>query len=210
MNLNDLNLLRHLYMKKYFCLMFFTATVISSLAQTKSDSSKHLRFKSVPINGTLDEFVLQMKKSGFTHTGTNDGLAILEGDFASYKSYIVGVSTLKTKDLVSKIAVLFPNHDTWSSLSSNYFDLKEMLSEKYGKPSESVEKFQSYAEPKNDNDKMYQVQFDKCKYYTIYKTENGTIQLSIEHEGVTKCFIKLAYFDKINGETVKKQALDDL
>ena len=85
-----------------------------------------------------------------------------------------------------------------------------MLSEKYGKPSESVEKFQSYAEPKNDNDKMYQVQFDKCKYYTIYKTENGTIQLSIEHEGVTKCFIKLAYFDKINGETVKKQALDDL
>ena len=73
--------------------MFFTATVISSLAQTKSDSSKHLRFKSVPINGTLDEFVLQMKKSGFTHTGTNDGLAILEGDFASYKSYIVGVST---------------------------------------------------------------------------------------------------------------------
>ena len=190
--------------------MFFTATVISSLAQTKSDSSKHLRFKSVPINGTLDEFVLQMKKSGFTHTGTNDGLAILEGDFASYKSCIVGVSTLKTKDLVSKIAVLFPNHDTWSSLSSNYFDLKEMLSEKYGKPSESVEKFQSYAEPKNDNDKMYQVQFDKCKYYTIYKTENGTIQLSIEHEGVTKCFIKLAYFDKINGETVKKQALDDL
>ena len=197
-------------MKKIFSLLFFTITVMSCLAQTKSDSSKHLIFKSVPINGTLEEFVLQMGKSGFTHLGTKDGTAIMEGDFASYKSCIVGVSTLKTKDLVSKIAVLFPNQNTWSTLSSNYFDLKEMLTEKYGKPSECVEKFQSYAEPRDDNDKMYQVKFDKCKYYTIYKIENGTIQLSIEHESVTKCFIKLAYFDKVNSETVKKQALDDL
>jgi hypothetical protein len=27
---------------------------------------------------------------------------------------------------------------------------------------------------------------------------------------VTRCFIKLAYFDKLNGDTIKKQALDDL
>lgn len=197
-------------MKKIFFSLIFVATVMTCFAQIKSDSSKHLSFKGVPINGTLDEFVIKMKSSGFTHTGTKDGIAILEGDFASYKSCTVAVATLKTKDLVSKISVRFPYCNTWSALSSNYFNLKDLLTEKYRKPSETVEKFQSYTEPKDDNQKMYEVKFDKCRYYTIYETEKGTIQLSIEHDGVTKCFIKLGYFDKINSETIKKQALDDL
>jgi hypothetical protein len=212
MNFIDINLQRHFYMKKVFSLLFFTVTVMTCFAQTISDSSKHLTFKGVPINGTLDEFVLQMKKNGFTNTGTKKGVAILEGDFASYKSCIVGVSTLKTKDLVSKITVLFPDRDTWSTLSSNYVNLKEMLTEKYGKPSDIVEKFDvpSYSPPKDDESKMYKVKFDNCKYHSIWQTDKGEIQLSIDHDGVTRCFVKLAYFDKINSEVVKKQAIDDL
>jgi hypothetical protein len=196
-------------MKKIFSSLVFTLTVMTCFAQVKSDTSKHLAFKGVPIDGTLDEFVLRMKKSGFTHTGTEDGTAILQGDFASYNSCIVGVSTLKTKDLVSKITVHFPDRDDWSSLSSNYFNLKQLLTEKYGKPSESVEKFQSYT-PDSDGSKMTQVKLGACKYYTTYETEKGTIQLAIEHDGIRRCFVKLAYFDKINSETVKKQALEDL
>ena len=196
-------------MKTIFTSLLFTLTVMNSFAQTKSDSSKHLTFKGVPIDGTLNEYVLKMKKSGFTHTGTKDGIALLKGDFASYKNCIVGVSTLKQKDLVSKIAVMFPDRDTWSSLSSNYFNLKELLTEKYGDLSESVEEFQSYT-PEDDGSKMIQVNLGACKYYTTYETAKGTIQLSIEYDGVTRCFVKLAYFDKINSEAVKKQALDDL
>ena len=150
-----------------------------------------------------------MKKAGFTHKGTKDGVAVLEGEFASYKNCIIGVSTMKQKDLVSKIGVMFPDRDTWSSLSSNYFNLKELLTEKYGSPSESTEEFQSYT-PDDDGSKMIQVQLGACKYYTTYDTEKGTIQLSIEHDGLTRCFVKLSYFDKINSEVVKKQALDDL
>ena len=55
-----------------------------------------------------------MKQNGFTHIGTEDGVAMLKGDFASYKNCIVGVATLKQKDLVSKITVIFPECDTWS------------------------------------------------------------------------------------------------
>jgi hypothetical protein len=199
-------------MKKIFSALIFTVIVISCFGQIKSDSSKHLTFKGVPINGTLDEFVLKMKKNGFTHTTTKDGIAVLEGDFASYKSCILGVSTLKTKDLVSKIAVLFPDRDTWSTLSSNYFSLKEMLTEKYGKPSDVVEKFDvpSYSQPKDDQSRMYKVQSDNCKYNSTWHTDKGEIQLSIDHDDVTRCFVKLVYFDKINSETVKKQAIDDL
>lgn len=104
---------------------------------------------------------------------------------------------------------MFPACENWSSLSSNYFNIKELLTEKYGKPFESIEEFQSFT-PEDDGSKFTQVQLGSCKYYTTYEIEKGTIQLSIEHDGATECFIRLAYFDKINSETVKKQALDDL
>lgn len=196
-------------MKYIISTFLFLVTVLASFAQIKSDSSKHLTFKGVPIDGTLSVYVSKMKQTGFTHQSTNDGLAILEGEFASYKNCTVGVSTLKQKDLVSKIAVIFPDRDNWSTLSSNYFNLKELLTEKYGDPSKSIEEFQSYT-PTNDGSKMNQVMLGACKYYTVYETGKGTIQLSIEHNGTTKCFVSLAYFDKINSDTEKKQALDDL
>ena len=111
--------------------------------------------------------------------------------------------------MVGKIVVIFPDRETWSSLSSNYFNLKELLTEKYGKSSESVEEFQSYT-PDDDGSKMIKVKLDACKYYTTYETEKGTIQLAVEHNDSGDCFVRLIYLDKINSETVKKQALDDL
>lgn len=195
-------------MKKSLLSLFLVLTTLLSFAQT----SDHLTFKGVPIDGTLEEYVSKMKKSGFSHLGTEDGTALLNGDFAGYKNCYVGVSTLKQKDLVHKIAVIFPDKDTWSTLSGNYFDLKRMLTEKYGKPSDVVEKFDvpSYSQPRDDQDKMYKVKFDNCKYYSIWETDKGEIQLSIDHNGVTNCFVKLAYFDKINSEKIKAKAIDDL
>jgi len=87
---------------------------------------------------------------------------------------------------------------------------KRTADEKYGKPTQSREEFQNAIRNDDDRFKMYEVQSDRCKYVTSYETEKGTIQLSIEHEDSRRCFVKLAYFDKINSETVRKQALDDL
>lgn len=151
-----------------------------------------------------------MKQNGFTHVGTEDGIAMLNGDFAGYKNCTVGVATLKGKDLVSKITVIFSDYDTWSYLSSNYYTIKELLTEKYGEPTEIVEKFDSYTEPKDDNSKMYEVGMNRCKYYTIYELENGTIELSIGNDGTSTGFVILSYFDKKNSEIIKQKAIDDL
>jgi len=199
-------------MKKIIISAIVVLIAMNSIAQTQvSDgSSVHLTFKSVPIDGTLSEYVLNMTKNGFTHIGTEDGIATLKGDFAAYKGCTVVVATMKQKDLVSKITVIFPECDTWSTLSSNYFSLKEMLTEKYGKPSDSVEKFQTDLQPKDDNMKMYEVKLDRCKYSTAFESEKGSIQLSIEHDGVAQCFVMLAYYDKINGNSIRAKAIDDL
>jgi hypothetical protein len=195
-------------MKKNILTTIILLFTFVSFAQ--SQTSEHLTFKGVPIDGTLAQYVSKMKQNGFIHSGTEDGTAILNGDFAGYKNCTVGVFTLNQNDLVFKIGVVFPEKETWSTLSGNYFDLKQMLSEKYGEPSDVVEKFDRYSQPKDDNSKMFEVQFDRCKYYSIYETEKGTIQLSIEHQSVTSCFIKLAYFDKINGSIIKVKAINDL
>lgn len=197
-------------MKKTLITLFLSLAVCMSFAQTNSDSSKHLAFKGVLLDGTLDEYVSKMKQNGFTHLSTEDGVAMLQGDFAGYKNCYVGVSTLKQKDLVYKIGVLFPEKDTWSTLSGNYFDLKKMLTEKYGKPSDVVEKFDGYSQPDDDEDRMYKVKFDNCKYSSIWQTGEGEIQLSIDHNSVISCFVKLAYFDKINSDKIRAKAKDDL
>ncbi len=199
-------------MKKIIISLIVVLTSMTALAQTQlnTDKSVHLTFKGVPINGTLSEYVAKMKQQGFTHMGTDDGVAMLRGDFAAYKGCIIGVATLKQTDLVSKITVIFPECETWSFLSSNYFSLKEMLTEKYGEPAECVEKFDTSFEPEDDNSKMHEVKFDNCKYYTIYETEKGSIQLTIARNSMMSCFVQLSYFDKINGDKIKDAAMNDL
>jgi hypothetical protein len=189
-------------------IIVLAAMISSAHAQVNAGSSAHLTFKGVPIDGTLREYIINMEKSGFTHIGTEDGIAILEGEFASYKSCNVYVVSLKQKDLVGKITVTFPESDTWSSLSFDYNSLKEMLTEKYGKPSDIVEKFEGY-QPTDDNSRMHELMMERCKYYTTYETEKGIIQLSIEHQ-VSLGYVMLAYFDKINGDIIKANAIDDL
>jgi hypothetical protein len=168
-----------------------------SLAQ--AGTSSHLTFNGVSIDGALSAYVLKMEKGGFTQIDSQDGYALLRGDVGSYKNCDVAVETLKEKDVVSKIAVMFPTCDTWSSLSSNYFSLKENLTAEYGRPWNQVEKFKGVT-PADDNSKMNAVKKDGSDFYTTYETPKGTVQLSIEHDRSQRCFVQVAYYDKINGE----------
>lgn len=198
-------------MKKTFLTVIVVLTAMISLAhaQVNDGSSAHLTFKGVPIDGKLSQYIVKMEKSGFAHIGTEEGIAFFEGEFASYPGCFVFVVSLKEIDLVGKVAVVLPESDTWSILSNNYFTLKELLTEKYGEPSEIVEEFVD-GEPSNDDMKMLAVKMDKCKYITSYETEKGTIDLSIEHQESQSCSVLIQYYDKINGDIIRAKAIDDL
>ena len=174
------------------------------------ENSNHLKFKGVPIDGKLKEFVSRMKRKGFKRLGSEDGVEVLQGDFAAYKECVIYVSTLDNKDLVSHISVVFPDQDTWEYLYGDYKNLKGLLTEKYGQPSEVTEKFQGYSKPEDNNSRMHEVKMDRCKYETRFKTEKGEIILWIDHESVTSCFVVLCYKDKINSGIIKNIAKDDL
>lgn len=175
-----------------------------------ASTSEHLAFKGVPIDGTLKQYVAGMKKAGFKYVGAQDGVAILQGDFAGYKGCEVYVSTLDGYDVVSNIVVKFPDEEIWRRLYGNYTNLKEMLTEKYGKPSLVNEKFQDSQYIDDDNDRMYAVSMDRCKYDTHFETEKGEIILWIEHGDFSSAFVCLQYLDKLNRNSIKQQAISDL
>ncbi len=188
-------------------MLIFACIAIGMSAQ---ETQEHLKFKGIPIDGTVNSFVAKLKQKGYTHLTTSDGVALLSGEFAAYKDCTIGVVSSKGRDSVCKVAVIFPAQDTWSALERNYLSLKNMLTTKYGEPSDCVETFQSYSQPEDDNARMYELKFDRCKYYTIFKTEQGAIQLELGHESVTRCYVLLSYFDTINQQAIYSDAMDDL
>lgn len=187
---------------------FLMILMSSSFAQ----SSEHLKFKGVPIDGTLNEYVNKMKQAGFYYETTEDGIALLSGEFAGYSDCIVGVKTLQKLNLVHEIVVLFPSQDKWAGLNYDYERLKTMLTKKYGEPDECIERFNapSYM-TMDDNAKMYQVERNNCEYYSKYDTNNGSISLTISNDGYEfGCRVKLFYTDKTNSAIFDDAVMEDL
>lgn len=194
-------------MNRSMSLIALMLCCIASIAQT---ATEHLTFKGVPIDGSLKQYVSKMKSVGFSYIGTEDGTAVLKGDFAGFKGCLIGVSTLKNSDTVNTVGVIFPKKDNWTSLEENYLYLKKMLTEKYGEPAACVEEFKGYGYPDDNRDKLYRLGTDECVYVTVFETPKGDIQLSLDHRGVISYYVKLQYWDKINTDAVNAEAMDDL
>lgn len=179
------------------------------IAIAVSAQTGHLTFKGVPIDGTLNEFVGKLKQKGLAQIRKEKGFAILEGDFAAFKGCTVAVYEHES-GFVNRVGVMLPERDTWSLLYNDYSRLKEMLTQKYGKPSDEIEEFQSHSAPTDDNSRMFEVHMDRCKYICDFRTENGLIELRIAHDGFTSCFVILVYVDAENESKVQSSAIDDL
>lgn len=135
----------------------------------------------------------------------------MSGDFAGFKDCIIGVSTLSNCDVVSHIAVLFPNRDTWTSVLNDYEQLKAMLTKKYGEPDAVKERFNGYIGDYDNSLVMHALKDGEYDWYTVFSTDLGDIELSIlegtrYHTGA----VRLSYYDKINSEKVLDSAMDDL
>ena len=194
-------------MKRIISMLIFACIAIGMSAQ---ETQEHLKFKGIPIDGTVSNFVAKLKQKGYTYITEYNGAALLIGEFASTKDCLIFVIAPSNNGSISKIGVEFPSYDTWAPLESKYMSLKNMLSTKYGAPFYCEETFQTYSQPTDDGLKMSYLKMDKCKYNSAFDAKNGEIQLSITHFGYDSCYIKLVYFDDINDNAAQENAMDDL
>jgi len=188
-------------MKKIFLIFIVCFCALTAQAQTT-----HLKLKGVPIDGTRQEFIQRMEAAGFTYIDSLRGVSTLQGDFAGYKDCKIKVSTLDSKDLVSKVtAEIQPSQNTWPDLYATYKQLKSLLKEKYGNPTYCVEKFNDPA-PENDFIRELKILFDAFNYTTKFTSKGGDIELKISSD----YFVAITYTDKINSNIIRKTAIDDL
>ena len=55
-----------------------------------SAQTNHMKFKGVPMEGTLQSFTTKLKAKGYTPVGIQDGVSLLKGEFAGYKNCTIG------------------------------------------------------------------------------------------------------------------------
>lgn len=190
-------------MKKIITILFLLLIVAVCPAQTT-----HMKFKGIPMEGTLDSFVQKLKDKGFTYLGQEDGMAILTGEFAATKGCTVGVARFSDRDQVNIVVVIFPGEETWKSITKTYYNLKDMLTAKYGNP-ESIEEF-SGREPIDDYFKFHALLRDECNFISDFVCEGGKIQLTMNKQTYSSAAVILRYIDKANADETRKRIMDEL
>lgn len=189
-------------MKK--CFLFLVALGVSVMTM-----AQHMTFKGVEIDGPLENFVKAMVAEGFELVAEEDGIAVLKGNFAGYRDCEVAVMTFEGMDVVNAVGVMFHQREEWSAIENDYNSLKAMLTEKYGLPYRVVEEFNGRVFDDNRT-KFYYLTSDRCKWASIFETENGTIELYMQQTDYDKAAVVIKYYDGANTEAMKASALEDL
>lgn len=196
---------------KKFILTLVSAT-FASIAMIAQPTSEHLTFKGVPIDGTLAQYVTNMKDAGFEYLGEQHNIALLKGQFAGFNDCIIRISELTLTNIVGSVDVILPKYDDSHSITGDYEKFKSMLTEKYGEPAIVKEdlltlKFSNTAV--NNIDSFYQKKLNKYIWYTTFKVPKGEIILSIQNDE-RQSYLVLRYFDKINSDIARSAAMEDL
>ena len=112
-------------MKKIITLVLLLVTVLVS-------AQEHLKFKNVPIDGSLNSFVQKLNNAGLdlTFVEYSGQIATYRGDFAGLSDCTIHILTTKS-GTVCKILVASDWYYSWSSTKSKYNKYKELYSEKY-------------------------------------------------------------------------------
>lgn len=168
-----------------------------SVPMLRSQSSEeHLKFKGIPITGSKENFVKELKKQGFKSLDADD--KILEGVFAQQNCPIVISTTPITKEVYS-VSVVFENFNTWTEIKYKFNQLEEQLYKKYKVSPEYIKEF-AYPYEEGDGYEMVAIELGKCIYISRFKVANGIIQISISKSGN----IFLGYYDS-EGKILDKQ-----
>lgn len=182
-------------MKKILFLLISFIIVLPSFAQ----DSLHLEFKGIPLDGKLSDFVLQLSKEGFTFKEyARDYIAVMEGFFAGDYATIYIFATPKSKT-VWKATVNYNEKESWSSLKSDYFNMKDIFTKKYGEPKH----FEFFSEPYYEGDgyELQALRKEKCHYISFYQLPLGMAVVEISQF----CHLQIGYEDNINCELKKKE-----
>lgn len=185
------------------------------------------KFKGIEITGTIDQFGIKLSSQGFKLMTKDDNSAFYMGRFAGMDDCLVGLFPVENSKDISTVAVLiglnllsdygtYSSYESWEKLLNDYNDLKELLTEKYGKPTEENEGFANGAYTYSSYAKLSSVKNGQCEYFTTWgdsDVDKMVIQLAIsggKSMGFDCAVITLKYWNEDKLKDSRKEIIDDL
>mgnify|MGYP003292795763 CR=1 FL=1 len=177
-----------------------------------------IKFKGVALGAPLKEVLSQLKKD-FDYVMKHNGYTILEGKFAGYRDCTIYVDAEKDDEIVSTVSVYFPQTDNWNNLFSQYKELKETLTEKYGEPTDCKEK-NIKQRPQSVFDEVYGYESNKISQLIKGKIDChaifnpsifGKIKLTmVGYDDSNTGAVLLMYHDQLSQKKKTESADEDL
>ena len=161
-------------MKRF--LLAYLLTIFAAVCTAQN----HLDFMGVPMTGRILDFTEKLKEKGFSITSAETNVVFMKGIFTE-KTVDVGICSSPLTNEVCRIMIFFEAKDSWSTLKTEYNDLKRMYDLKYTLDKE----FHFFKDPYNEGDgyEMQAVRSDKCRYSSFYNAASGNIHLEISKLG---------------------------
>ena len=210
-------------MKKTTLLLAFCLFIASLFAQNPALSTP--KFKGIEITGTVDQFGNKLSGQGFTFLGKEDYGSIYTGRFAGMDDCIIYLIPVENSKDIASVNVVFGlnfsdyevhSYETWENLLSDYENLKDLLTEKYGEPTEKNTGFSKGAYTATSYFKLSAVKEGQCEYYAEWgdsHVDKMVVKLSItggKSMGLSCAIITLQYKNVEKSKDSRKEIIDDL
>lgn len=163
-----------------------------TIHQVESEEIKHFTFLDIPINGSIKQFVKQLKKQNFVLEEITDVDAVLNGRFSGDK---VQLLVQGEKETVLSVTVIFPLRKSWTETKETYNYIKTILITNYGEPKITTENFEKPFVEGLGNEKEA-LKEGKCVFENHFTTETGEGMLGLKIH--TDMSIVLEYVDTAN------------
>lgn len=184
-------------MKKNILTMFAMLVFATSFAQT---------FNGMIIGGTMAQMRFKLEAKGFKLDEIKSNIIWMKGKMAN-KNVLVGVvGTPKTKT-VWKVVAIFDSQESWSSLKSEYTDMKTIFIKKYGEPTDC---FAFFKDPYYEGDgyELSAISKGNASFSCFWENiEDGKMNVSVE---IGKSQSVVLHYENIKLTQVKNKEQEEL
>ena len=170
-------------------------------------AEEHLKFKGIPIEGSMKSFCQKLATKGFSEVESDANSTLFRGDFAGSNATIGVVSDDEGENVFSVI-VMFDGSNEWRVLLNTYNYYKDLYTRKYGKPAQVVEKNPAHSD--DNTALMAEVYHRTAVWGCLWKLPAGEIEISIEKAGFYTGWVIVRYRDFLNEEAKTQKILEDI
>lgn len=169
---------------------------VSVFFNTQTSYAQHLDFDGVDIDGLFEEFVPSMETKGYVFDEFYGNIASFKGTFCNHECTVCGIAK-GYDDVIHIVTVLFENRDTWNEIRSDYTDISDYLTHKYGNPSEVFDNIGN-GFPNNGDAVLCMFKENVCVMSSTWILPDGVIILSVESEHGIRNHIVTTFVDVNN------------